>query len=112
MHADDTTPRSQSRWGRGGVIQSRNVFSWPAGSFRYLPHRWRATALVPTPPLNLRPKRGLANYHVLWEAEWTRIVPHDPLLLRRIGRSDMWVVVAAWELTPVERAALATRITA
>jgi hypothetical protein len=111
MHAGDTNPRSRSRWGRDGVYQSRNVFSFPAGSFPGA-QRWRtAEALVPTPPLHLRPRRGLANYHVLWEAEWTKIVPHDPLLLRRIGIADIWIVVAAWELTEIEKAALATRIT-
>lgn len=115
MHASDTTPRSRRRWGGTlDVYQSRSVFTFPAGSF-VAPdkhRRWRGQALVPTPPLNLRPKRGLASYHVLWEAEWTKIVPHDPMLLRRLGISDMWVVVAMWELTAIEKVALATRITA
>jgi hypothetical protein len=71
---------------------------------------WRAEALVPSVPVHLRPKRGLASYHVLWEAEWTKVVPRDPYLLRRIGRADLWLVCAAWELTEVERAALATRL--
>jgi len=68
--------------------------------------------MVPLVPVHLRPKRGLANYHVLWEAEWERIVPRDPLLLRQIGRGDMWLVVAQWDLTEVERAALSARISA
>lgn len=67
-------------------------------------------ALVPPVPIHLRPKRGLANYHILWEAEWTPVPPTDPCLLRQIGKSDMWVVCAAWDLTEVERAAMATRI--
>jgi hypothetical protein len=66
-------------------------------------------AVVPIIPIHLRPKRGLANYHILWEADWERI-PSDPMLLRRIGRGDLWLVVAAWDLTEVERAALATRV--
>ena len=61
-------------------------------------------------PIHLRPKRGLANYHVLWEAEWTPSPPRDPFLLRRIGKADLWLVVAQWDLTEVERAALATRV--
>ena len=64
---------------------------------------------MPVIPVHLRPRRGLQNYHVLWEAEWERIPPRDPMLLRRIGRGDMSLVVAAWDLTEVERAALATR---
>lgn len=67
-------------------------------------------AKLPPIPLHLRPKRGLASYHILWEAEWKPLPPGDPMLLRRIGRSDAWLVVAAWDLTPIERAALATRM--
>lgn len=67
-------------------------------------------ATVPIIPIHLRPKRGLQNYHVLWEAEWNRLPPRDPYLLRRIGKADLWLVVAHWDLTEVERAALATRV--
>jgi hypothetical protein len=92
-------------WHRGARGQR---ISFIAGSFKS--SEWKtAKALVPTCPVYLRPKRGLANYHILWEAEWTNIVPRDPMLLRRIG-GDMWLVVAAWDLTEVERAALATRL--
>lgn len=82
---------------------------FPAGSFPLL-SREDASGMVPPVPLHLRPKRGLANYHILWEAEWTKVVPRDPYLLRRIGEADMWLVVAMWDLTEVERAALAARI--
>jgi len=70
----------------------------------------RVQAPLPVIPIHLRPKRGLANYHVLWEAEWRPMPPVDPYLLRRIGKSDLWLVVAAWDLTAVEQAAMATRI--
>ncbi len=67
-------------------------------------------AVVPLVPIHLRPKRGLENYHILWEADW-QAIPKDPYLLRRIG-GDMWLVVAAWDLTEVERAAMAHRVSA
>ncbi len=90
-------------------MNSRSVISWPAGSFPVAldpkRRRWGAAALVPTPPLHLRPKRGLQNYHVLWEADWTQMPPSDPLLLRRIGQADLWLVVCQWDLTAVEKAA-------
>lgn len=70
---------------------------------------WSYEAVVPLIPVHLRPKRGLQNYHILWEAEWTRKYPVDPYLLRRFG-GDAWVVVAAWDLTEVERAVMASRI--
>jgi hypothetical protein len=66
-------------------------------------------AIVPLIPVHLRPKRGLANYHILWEAEWSRTYPADPYLLRRFG-GDAWLVVAAWDLTDVERAVMSQRL--
>lgn len=73
--------------------------------------KWEAQAVVPLIPVYLRPKRGLENYHILWEAEWTRRYPVDPYLLRRFG-GDAWLVVAAWDLTEVERAVMAQRLSA
>lgn len=69
---------------------------------------WTADAMVPLIPLHLRPKAALHNYHILWEADWVR-APADPLLLRRL-KGDLWLVLAAWELTAVERAVLEQRI--
>lgn len=75
----------------------------PAGN------KWEWAATVPLIPVHLRPKRGLANYHILFEAEWTQRYPVDPYLLRRFG-GDAWVVVAAWDLTEVERSVMSSRI--
>ena len=63
-----------------------------------------AKARVPLIPVHHRPKANLTNYHILWEADWQGI-PTDPMLLRRMG-GDLWLVLAAWDLTPVERAVL------
>jgi hypothetical protein len=96
----------------------RTYVDIPAGSFpdSRLRNRHYA-AQVPLVPIHLRPKPrqgnplgALANYHVLWEAEWTRVVPRDPLLLRQVGRGDLWIVCAAWDLTDIERAVLAGRL--
>jgi hypothetical protein len=87
--------------------------SFPLSTWAKVPYRLDTSnhrAALPIIPIHLRPKRGLANYHVLWEAEWERVVPRDPYLLRRIGKADLWLVVAHWDLTEVERAALATRV--
>lgn len=73
------------------------TFHWPAGTFP-TPNKQSYTtyrAIAPVIPIEVRPKRGLQNYHVLWEAEWERIPPRDPLLLRRMGKGDLWLVVAA-----------------
>ncbi len=68
--------------------------------------RWIGShkARVPLIPVHLRPKANLRNYHILWEADW-EAVPVDPMLLRRMG-PDLWIVLAAWDLTEVERAVL------
>jgi len=94
--------------------ETRTHISLPADSFpRPLVRKnTRAEAMVPLVPVHLRPKRGLANYHILFEAEWRNVVPVDPMLLRRIGKADLWVVCAAWDLTPVEQAVLAGRLSA
>jgi hypothetical protein len=94
----------------------RSYIDLPPGSFplevaRERRRDWaRAEATVPLIPIDLRPKRGLENYHLLWEAVWRPAPPVDPMLLRRIGLADLWVVLAAWDLSPVEQAALAARI--
>lgn len=72
-------------------------------------HQWAWGATVPLIPVHLRPKRGLQNYHILWEAEWTQRYPVDPYLLRRFG-GDAWLVVAAWDLTDVERAVMSSQV--
>jgi hypothetical protein len=92
------------------LVAERAFFQFPRGTFKPREQVWGASALVPGVPVADRPKRGLANYHILWEAEWSKVVPRDPFLLRRIGKADLWLVVAMWELTEVERGALATRL--
>jgi hypothetical protein len=101
---------------RKAIVMRENTFRFPADSF---PMGWNNKfhrdqsehkATMPMIPSHLRPKRGLQNYSVLWEAEWEPVPPKDPYLLRRIGKADLWLVVAHWELSDVERAALSTRV--
>jgi hypothetical protein len=77
-------------WARDREHQSRRIViaegTWPEQSRSRNSYR----AVAPLIPIHLRPKRGLQNYHVLWEAEWRPAPPLDPLLLRRIGVSDLW----------------------
>jgi len=66
-------------------------------------------AMVPPIPPRHRPRRGaLGDYTVLWEATWERQPrpPGDPALLRRLG-GTMYVVLATWDLTELERTVLA-----
>jgi len=94
------------QWRRKIALQGKTIeMDWPG-----IPHfRGTPQATVPLIPVHLRPKRGLQNYHILWEAEWTKRYPVDPYLLRRFG-GDAWLVVAAWDLTDVERAVMSQRV--
>src|SRR5262252_8778076 len=74
--------RMDGGWARHNEHRSRHVRipdgTWPVpGISRTL------QAQTPLVPIHLRPKRGLQNYHVLFEADWTMAPPVDPLLLRR-----------------------------
>lgn len=90
-----------TRWGGVNFRATRSLFRVPVPP----DHRPRVgyqnlRAIVPIVPPALRPDR-LHLYHVLWEADW-EAAPVDPLLLRRIG-GPLFAVVAAWDLTEVER---------
>lgn len=68
------------------------------------------TAPVPQIPASLRPKGNLDNYYTLWEVEeWKQVPPKDPYLLRRINPL-IFVVIAAWDLTELERAVMKGRM--
>lgn len=109
MWASGSARMSPDRWSRRNVTKD---FSFPEGSFpRFDGYKNDGVAATPLIPVQLRPRTALDNYHVLWEAEWRKVPPRDPYLLRRIG-GDMWLVLAAWDLTDVERAAMATRMSA
>lgn len=92
-----------------------DVMRFPAGTFEPgQQDEWRSVprirAVVPNIPPRLRPRVGLGNFHVLFEAEWglDPEPPVDPALLRHIG-GDLYAVVATWDLTELERAVLAGR---
>lgn len=63
-----------------------------------------AEAIMPHIPPAIRPMT-LDRYFILWEADWQRKQPVDPALLRPVG-GDLYVVVATWDLTELERAVL------
>src|SRR5207253_8584714 len=67
------------------------------------PHK----AMVPIIPPHLRPADALSNYYILSEAHWSPEPPRDPFLLKRID-GFLFAVLAAWDLTEIERAVLGT----
>lgn len=69
--------------------------------------RYQHRALVPPIPPRFRPEK-LYDYHVLWEAVWEKAPPDDPILLKKVSDS-VYVVLAQWDITDVERAVLEGR---
>lgn len=67
--------------------------------------RERLRTLVPLVPVAFLPPHGLSNYHILWEVEKWDVVtpPGDPMLLKRVS-PNMFVVLATWELSDLEKA--------
>lgn len=66
-------------------------------------------AVVPTIPASLRPEGQIDQYHILFEASWED-VPVDPILIKNIpGTNNLFVVLAHWNLTEIERAVLSGR---
>lgn len=65
-------------------------------------------ALVPAIPAHLRPS-SLEGIYILWEAVWTPAAPVDPLLLKRVSET-IFVVLAQWDLTPLEQSILEGRL--
>lgn len=65
-------------------------------------------AMVPLIPPQFRPASALSNYHILWEAEWSRVAPRDPALLKHLG-GYLYAVLAVWDLTEIERAVMGLR---
>lgn len=96
---------SQERWIRGRPGRRRIDFA--DGTLPGLKHTsYDVRAMVPSIPPRLRPESGqLGNYHILWEAVWENAPPTDPMLLRCI-KGPLYVVLATWDLTPLERAVL------
>lgn len=73
--------------------------------------RWiQLKAPVPMIPPRLLPPKISEDHYILWEVDkWEMVPPVDPWLLERITKT-MFVVLAAWDLTPLERACMAARI--
>lgn len=108
----DATRVRIDRWARDPelVFQSNAGYktdvSIPTSVLPELLDRVSGTAKVPIIPPPYR-RYALGRYFVLFEAEWESVTK-DPLLLWPCGGS-LYIVVAAWDLTPVEQAVLRGR---
>jgi len=68
------------------------------------------TPMVPARIMNAMRSHKLENYHILWEVEkWAIVPPKDPVLLKKIT-PNMFCILAAWDLSPLERAVIRGRL--
>lgn len=76
----------------------------------YQPHDYYEMHRAPAPviPPQHRPPDSLSKFLLMWHVEeWKRVAPVDPMLLLPMETvPGMAVVVAHWDLTPVERAVM------
>lgn len=70
----------------------------------------RLQAPVPIIPPKALPNKLTEDYYILWEVdEWKLVPPTDPWLLKRITKT-LFVVLAGWDLTELEKAVMAGRM--
>lgn len=104
--AQVTFSASEYTFGR----RPRGEVSIPA---KYFPQRRQMTdgrAAVPTiPPQYRPPAHQLVEHHILWEAEWLPRPVGDPMLLKHVD-GPFYVVLAAWDLSPLEQAVMRQRL--
>lgn len=82
----------------------------PKDKLRQFQSELTLETIVPKIPASIRPEGNLENYYVLWEVdEWKLAPPKDPYLLRRIN-NNIFVVVAGWDLSELERAVMRGRV--
>ena len=108
IHSATVTFGPEVGSGRWGRWRKREAVEIPMTGTDYR-HPDKAT-LVPIIPPALRPKVNLTHFHTLWEVDqWQpSSAPGDPALLRHLG-GELYVVVAVWDLTDLERAVLGGR---
>lgn len=69
----------------------------------------RGRTQTPLIPPQFRPTGDLADYLILWEAVWQPQPTRDPFLLKHID-GPFYVVLAAWDLTPLEQGVLRAKL--
>lgn len=75
------------------------------GNFTTYKNRETISAYLPYIPPYIR-IGNMSDYFVLWEANWkARPKPSDPFLLKRLD-DNLFRIVSAWDISPVEAAAI------
>lgn len=105
--SEDRSPHPNARFSITRLPRDTfGSWTWADGT---RPQRTTANAIVPLVPPQYRPKFGLHNYHLLFEAVWEPVPPVDPFLLKHLGGA-LYAVLAEWDLTPLEQSVLKGRL--
>jgi hypothetical protein len=97
------------RWTRQQELQNISVRMDRTGTWREATDGGKAQVPM-IPPAHRPPSTSaLSGYRILFEAVWVRQPPVDPLLLRAIG-GPFYVVLAQWDLSPLEQAVLRAKL--
>lgn len=99
--------------GRGDVNMPPETFiDWPRRKDGEGKDTWQTAneflaATIPVIPAVIMPEGELKNYYILWQPKTWEELPEtkDPLLLKRITE-NMFVILAAWDVTELEQAIL------
>lgn len=110
--------RFKKRNNRSSYFFIEGRYSWDEKWFYTLPKeiypKWNEEGIistkVPTVPAKHIPKGKLENYWILWDVKtWDKLPDNkDPILLRQIS-DNVFVVIAKWNLTKLEKAILRGR---
>ena len=74
------------------------------------PEKFQLKAPVPPVPPRFLPKSITDDLYILWEVDrWEMVPPTDPWLLRRITKT-LFVALAGWDLTDVEKSVMHGRM--
>jgi len=98
----------RGRWNGRNPYATRSQVSvpLPEDSKRREKNKYRDLVTpVPSIPPALRPLKLTSKHFILWEVDEWGVVPGDPMLLKHLGGA-LYVVLAIWDLTPLEKAVL------
>lgn len=108
---DTTRPWNDGRRNRGALVNERTVRVRDVVEPAHRPRNGGTTVVPLVPPRHRPSLRREHMFHILWEVEaWTPAPPTDPALIHHV-RGDLWAVLVTWDLTELERAVLAGRVT-
>jgi hypothetical protein len=111
QNLDAQRRRDQFIFGVGQLPRIENWFSSPSAQHPLYTAIVKATVPI-VPPAHRPESTRLGEYSILWEVEkWEALprpqrAPGDPMLLKPLGQTGLYAVMAHWDLTDIEKMVL------